>query len=168
MKEQYRIHALSAGILLGLILLQITFGRLIGIMDIQPDFVLVGLIIVALRTGQLPATIAGFATGLILDLSIGEVVGLGAFAKTWAGFIAGYFFSVDKKEITLRSPKFIVITMLVALAHNGLYLIAYFHRPDLNLLSTYVHYGLGGSLYTTAFGAICMLIMMRTGSRLRV
>jgi rod shape-determining protein MreD len=167
MKHRIGVYAAYAGILFGLILLQISFGRLIAVADIQPDFVLLGIIVIALRSGQLTATVAGFLAGLALDLYIGESVGISALAKTIAGFVAGYFFAEDMTELTIRTPKFITITALVAFTHNLVYLLAHFQRPDLSMALLVARFGIGGTVYTAAFGAICMLILMRTGTRLR-
>ena len=50
----------------------------------QLDWLLIGVFVVAVRFGQIPATVAGFAAGLLLDLYAGEVVGISALAKTVA------------------------------------------------------------------------------------
>ena len=168
MKGRYAVYAAYAGLLFGLALLQVAFGQLIAIDSVRPDFVLIGVVIIALRSGQITATSAGFLAGLVLDLSIGEVVGLGALAKTCAGFAAGYFHEDDKKDLNIRTPKLIWITAIASLIHNAIYLLAVFQRPDLDVGVLFLRFGIGGTLYTTVFGAICMLILMRTGKRIRV
>jgi rod shape-determining protein MreD len=168
MNQSYGIYAAYAGLLAVLSLVQISFGHFISISDVAPDFVLLGVIFIALRSGQLTATIAGFIAGLALDLAIGEVVGLGALAKTCAGFTAGYFFQIDMRDAILRSPRFISYTALVALLHNIVYLLAHFHRPDADIIPIVLRFAIGGVAYTAVFAAIAMLIMMRTGTRVKV
>jgi rod shape-determining protein MreD len=168
MNSRIGTYGAYAGLLLGLILLQISFGRLIAIGDVQPDFVLLGIIVIALRSGQLTATVAGFLAGLALDLYAGEVVGLGALAKTCAGFVAGYYFAADRTQVTIRRPKFVSITAIIAALHQTLYLLAHFQRPDAGVLLLLLRFGAGGTLYTAAFGAALMLILMRAGPRLKV
>ena len=80
MKAIVRMYAIDAAILFALLVLQITFGTLISIEGVGPDFMMIWLVVIALRSGQLPATLFGFASGLALDLYAGELVGLSALA----------------------------------------------------------------------------------------
>lgn len=156
------------GLLLLLIVLQILFGRLIAISGMVPDFVLIGVFVVAVRFGQIPATVAGFTAGLILDLYAGEVVGISALAKTVGGFTAGYFFEEEKADLLIRDPRFMLITFLCSLLHNVLYLLSYFTKVDFHILDLLLMHGFGAAVYTTVLSTIPVLLLSRMNRRIAI
>jgi len=77
----------------GLLLLQTTFLPLITLGGYLPDLFILYLVMVALRRGQVEATIHGFIIGLLQDVVTTQFFGLAALSKTIAGFVVGLFFS---------------------------------------------------------------------------
>jgi len=61
----------------------------ISIRGVSPDFLLIGVVSVAFFVGALPGEIIGFATGFIVDIISGGLLGLSAFFYTAAGFSVG-------------------------------------------------------------------------------
>ncbi len=92
-------------ILLSLVLLvlQTTIIRFLAVQMIVPDLILLWIVYLAVRRGQIAATTAGFLLGLAFDLLSGpdSMLGLAALSKTAAGFVAGYFYSENKITQTL-------------------------------------------------------------------
>ncbi len=154
--------------LLILIILQQTFIRYIEIYNFAPDIVLIGLFITALKLGQIPATIFGFATGLLTDLFVGEVIGISALAKTISAFIAGYFFDEEKIKTIMRTPKFIMITLACAFIHNVIYLFAYIRSVDLDILKLFLVYGVGATMYTFLISVVTVLLVAKVEQKVKV
>jgi rod shape-determining protein MreD len=61
----------------------------INIRGVNPDFVLIILAIASFLLGPMPGQIMGFATGLVLDILSGGLLGITAFTYTVIGFGVG-------------------------------------------------------------------------------
>jgi rod shape-determining protein MreD len=97
------------------ILLQTTIAQYLAVAGLSPDIALIWIVYLSLRRGQITGTVAGFCTGLVLDLLSGSdgMLGLAALSKTIGGFTAGYFFNENKTLQTLGSYRFILIILSV-------------------------------------------------------
>jgi rod shape-determining protein MreD len=155
----------AADILLSVLvlLLQTTLGRFLVIQGIVPDLVLLWVITIAIRRGQIPATIAGFSLGLALDLISGPdgVLGLAALGKTVGGFLAGYFYNENKILQTMGGYQLLLITALVALIHNLLYFFVFLQGSGLGWVTMMGRYGIPAAAYTTAIAVLPMLAYAR-------
>ena len=156
---------LAIDILLSIVIfvLQTTVVRFLAIQGIVPDIVLLWIITLAIRRGQITATIAGFLLGLALDLISGPdgVLGLSALTKTVAGFLAGYFFNENKVLQTLGGYQLLLITALVALIHNLLYFVVFLQGSGLGWFSLMGLYGIPATAYTTAMAVLPMFAYAR-------
>ncbi len=77
-----------------LLLVQAKTMTLLTLEGITPDLLVIWVVILALKEGQLTAMPWGFGIGLAFDLITGNFLGLSALTKTVAAFTAGYFFDV--------------------------------------------------------------------------
>lgn len=143
--------------------LQTTVARFLAIQGVVPDLVLLWIITIAIRRGQIPATIAGFAMGLGLDLISGPdgVLGLSALTKTIGGFLAGYFYNENKVLQTLGGFQLPLITALVSLIHNLVYFIVFLQGSGLGWVSMLGLYGIPATAYTTAISVLPMFAYAR-------
>lgn len=132
--------------------------------DISPDLPLIWVVYIAIRRGQIAGTITGFLFGLVLDaLGASEgMLGLAAFSKTLAGFIAGYFYNENKTMQTLGGYQFIVILAIASAVHNLCYFLIFLQGTTLGMGTVLLRYGLPTTLYTTAAGLIPMFGFSRT------
>jgi rod shape-determining protein MreD len=155
----------AADILLSVLVLvlQTTLVHFLAIQGIVPDLVLLWVITIAIRRGQIPATIAGFLLGLALDLISGPdgVLGLAALSKTVGGFLAGYFYSENKILQTLGGYQLVLITALVALIHNLLYFFVFLQGSGLGWAAMMIRYGIPATAYTTAIAVLPMFAYAR-------
>ena len=155
----------AADILLSVLvlLLQTTRARFLVIQGIVPDLVLLWVVTIAIRRGQIPATIAGFSLGLALDLISGPdgVLGLAALSKTVGGFLAGYFYNENKILQTMGGYQLLLITALVALIHNLLYFFVFLQGSGLGWVTMMGRYGIPAAVYTTAIAVLPMLAYAR-------
>jgi rod shape-determining protein MreD len=156
---------LVADMLLSLlfILIQTTVVRYLGVVDIFPDVPLIWLVYLAIRRGQIPATLYGFAIGLLLDLLSGPdgLLGLGALVKTAAGFLAGYFYNENKTWQTLGGYQFVAAVFVVSLVHHALYFLILLQGTSITVSQTFLRYGLPTSAYTALAALLPMLVLAR-------
>lgn len=151
------------GLSLLILLLQTTVARFLSIQGIVPDIVLLWIVYLAIRRGQITATIAGFLLGLTLDLISGPdgMVGLAAFTKTLAGFLAGYFYNENKTQQTLGGFQFIIIVVLASLVHNVIYFLLFLQGSGLVWSEMLMRHGIPATVYTVAVALLPMFAFAR-------
>jgi rod shape-determining protein MreD len=144
------------------LLLQTGVVRFLSLGGIVPDLLLLWVVVLEVRRGQIPATSAGFFLGLAQDLLSGDgMLGLSALTKTLAGFIAGYFYNENKTLQTLGSYRLLLITGLVSLVHDGLYFLIFLQGSGISWSRSLLTYGLPTTLYTLAFALIPLFAFAR-------
>jgi rod shape-determining protein MreD len=152
-------------ILLSLVflLLQTTIIRFLAVEMIVPDTVLLWIVYLAVRRGQIAATAAGFSLGLAFDLLSGpdSMLGLAALSKTVAGFVAGYFFNENKIAQTLGGYQFILIVVIASLVHNLLYFVIFLQGSGVTWSGSLLQYGIPTTAYTAALGLLPMFVFAR-------
>ncbi|MEE9289165.1 MAG: rod shape-determining protein MreD [Bacteroidota bacterium] len=144
-----------------LLLLQTKILQFLSIEGVTPDLFVIWIVYIAIKNGQAPATVAGFAIGLLLDLVTGEFVGLSALAKTLCGFTSGYFYNVNKTPQTLGSYRFLVVVFIASLVHNILYFLIFTMGTELTFSEVLIRYGVTSTLYTLALSLLPMLVFAR-------
>jgi rod shape-determining protein MreD len=148
---------------IAVLLLQTTLVKFLAIRTIVPDLVLLWIVAVAIRRGQIPATIAGFSLGLLQDLLSGPdgMLGLAAFAKTLGGFVAGYFFNENKVFVTLGSYRLLLLAAGVSVLHNILYFLILLQGSGISWSDSLLSYGFPTTLYTVGVALIPMFAFAR-------
>lgn len=154
-------HFRYALLTLVLLVLQTQVIRLLTLEGIAPDLLTIWIVYLALREGQLTATLWGFAIGLMVDLTTGNFIGLTALSKTVCGFTAGYFYNENKIPLTLGSYRFIIIVLIASLVHNTLYFIIFTQGSEVGLLRAVLQVGLATTLYTATVTLIPMFAFAR-------
>ena len=125
-RKEMQPYIRSALVIIGLLLLQTTFLPFISLGGYLPDLFIIYLVYVALRRGQIEATISGFIIGLLQDIITTQFFGLAALSKTIAGFIAGYFYNENTAEQTIGSYRYVLLVALCSIVHNFIYFIIFF------------------------------------------
>jgi rod shape-determining protein MreD len=144
-----------------LIGVQTQLMRLLTLEGITPDLLTIWIVYIALREGQLPATVWGFGIGLLFDLFSGSFLGLSTLTKTVCGFTAGYFYNENKTPLTLGSYRFIVIVLVVSFIHNVIYFVLFTQGSDIGLLSAIFRVGLATTFYTASLTLLPMFAFSR-------
>ncbi|MBI1806845.1 MAG: rod shape-determining protein MreD [Ignavibacteria bacterium] len=144
-----------------LTVIQTQLMRLLTLEGITPDILTIWIVYIALREGQLPATVWGFGIGLFFDLVTGNFVGLSALTKTICGFIAGYFYNENKTSLTLGSYRFIVIVLIVSLIHNTVYFIIFTQGSNIGLVRAVLQLGFATTCYTATLTLLPMFAFAR-------
>jgi len=147
------------------ILLQTKVMRLVAVEGVTPDILTIWVVYLALKEGQLPATLWGFGIGLLFDLATGNFLGLSALTKTISGFCSGYFFNENKTLLTLASYRFLLIVLLVSVLQNTVYFIIYAQGSDIGLFHAVFQVGLATAFYTTTWTLLPMFAFARRSLR---
>ena len=151
----------SGLIVIGLLLLQTTFIPFISLGGYLPDIFLIYLVFIALRRGQIEATISGFIIGLLQDIVTTKFFGLAALSKTIAGFTAGYFFNENTVEQTLGSYRFILLIALCSIVHDLVYFTVFFQGSEASVFFSTLELTLGTTLYTCIISFLPMFFFSR-------
>ena len=150
---------------LALLLLQTTIVPFLSLGGYLPDLLLVWLVYIALRRGQVEAAISGFAVGLLQDVTTIQFFGLAALAKTIGGFAAGYFFNENTTEETLGTYRFVLIVLLAAFIHDGVYYVIFFQGADVPTVTTTLRWSFLSSFYTASVAVLPMFFYARKYAR---
>ena len=157
-----RVASYTLGSLL-LVLLSTTLLQFLTIRDLAPDILLVWIVYIAIREGQIAGTSAGFLIGLAVDLLSGDdsMVGLSALSKTVGGFLAGYFYNENKTMQTLGGYQFLIAVGVVSLVHNVIYFLIFLQGTESRPWQIILSYGVLGALYNVATGLLPMFVVAR-------
>ena len=151
----------SALVIIGLLLLQTTFLPFAALGGYVPDLFILYLVAIALRRGQIEATISGFIIGLLPDIITTQFFGLAALSKTIAGFAAGYFFNENTVEQTLGSYRYVLLVALCSVVHNLIYFVIFFQGISSSVFISTMEYTMGTTLYTCIIGVLPMFFYSR-------
>jgi len=151
----------SVFIVIGLALLQTTFIPFISLSGYLPDLFILYLVYIALRRGQIEATISGFIIGLLQDIITIRFFGLAAFSKTVAGFAVGYFYNENMIEQTLGSYRYILLVGMCSLISNFLYFSIFFQGGENTIFFSTLESTLGMTLYSCLIGFLPMFFFSR-------
>lgn len=150
-----------SAVTLVLLIFQTTIIPFTSIANIIPDVLIIWIVYVAVKLGQIPATITGFTIGLGMDLITGQFIGLSALSKTIAGFFAGYFYNENKTDYTIGSHQFLIIVGLSSLFHNIIYFVIFVQGSEIGFWSAILRFGLFSTVYTTAVAVLPVFAFSR-------
>ncbi len=156
--QQYIRYGIATLLLL---ILQTTIIPFVSIANIIPDVLIVWIVYVAIKLGQIPATVAGFLIGIAIDLVSGHFIGLSALSKTIAGFFAGYFYNENKIDYTIGNYQFLIIVALASLFHNIIYFVIFVQGSEVGFWTAIFQFGLFSTIYTVAFAVLPMFVFSR-------
>lgn len=151
----------SSLVALALLVLQTTFIPFLSIGGFLPDIFLIWVVYVAIRRGQMEATVTGFVVGLLQDAVSMQFFGLSALTMTVAGFVAGYFFNDNSTEQTLGSYRFLTILLLSSFVHNILYYLVFLQGIQDAVITTTIEFSIFTSVYTVLLGVFPMFTFVR-------
>jgi rod shape-determining protein MreD len=150
-------------ILIILVFIQNKFIWLLSVSDynISPDIVVIFIIYIGLKNGQVEGALYGFFGGLLIDILSGSFLGLSALCYTIAGFTAGYFFRPDDEKF-LYKFNFLYVVFPCTLLSNFIYYLIYLQGLQLGLFDMTFKYILTSTVYTTIISLIFIIIPKRS------
>lgn len=96
-----------------LVLAQYALRPRLGDPRFAPDFLLIGVLFLALRTRPAVGAIAGFIVGLLTDAVASTAFGAAALATTLVGFLAGYVRNLFVADNLLVNALFVFVASWV-------------------------------------------------------
>lgn len=149
-----RDYLLPILLFIAALLIQIIIVPFISIEGIIPDLILIILVYYTLKNGQLFGTVLGSVYGLAFDLITGGIIGSTMFTKTLAGFIAGFFYNENKKDIYFTSYSFLLIVLLCSIIDSVAFTLISSFEITTNIFSLLINQGLFPAVYTTVLSTI--------------
>lgn len=150
-------------VLLVLLVLQFYLRPRIGNARISPDFLLIGLMLFAMRSGPGVGALAGFLVGLIEDTLTPARFGAGLLAHTLVGYFAAWSRAVFFADNMLVNAAFVAVGLwfrdLVVLVTSG--------TQGAQLLTELTLYSPLQALTTAAF-ALLVLVTFRSWFSIRL
>jgi len=133
------------------LVLQTTWARALEIFALKPDLVLLSLVYVALRCGEIEAVLFGFFIGFTQDIYMPADLGLNALTKSIIAFSVSY----GRTGIVSDSIQVQVGLLLgTVLLHDLIYYLGSSGVALVDVPFFWFRYGLGRALYTSAFGIL--------------
>ncbi len=150
-----------AGIGILIIIVQVLISPLLSIAGVSPDFLLIFLVWITIREGQLAGEVSGFLLGLALDILSSNILGVHALSKTVACFCVGFFFDQERIDQNIRNWPFLLLTLLAAVVNNALYYFLITRGTDMSFAEFAFRYGAVGALYTVFISIFPLLYWSR-------
>ena len=138
------------------ILLQAGVSPAIAILGCSPNFLLIPVLLISMRSGTGAGSITGFALGLFYDLMGSGTIGCMALVFTLIAFVVG----VAGESMDLLMP---IATIIVAILSSLITEIGYGIAAILTssegggVMSTMLSYSLPSSLYTAVFAVLALV-----------
>ena len=133
------------------LLFQSTFIELISIRGVQPDLLLILVVLIGLRESRSRATIIGFAIGLLQDLFATSLFGLSALAKSLVGFLV---VTIAKRRVIGNYQRITLVFILSALLQGIVFSFVLATGIEIKLLHVMFRYQLPSVIYTTIIGLV--------------
>jgi len=156
-------YIISLVIFIPLIIIQLTVIPLISIQGIIPDLILILLLFYTLQHGKMYGTVMGFVFGLLFDLISGGVLGSASFAKTFSGFIGGYFYNENTSQTFMTTYRFPLVVLLCSVIDSTLF--AFFSGADFDysMAVMFLRQGLIPAVYTAVVSSVVLLFVPKKG-----
>ncbi len=138
------------------LLLQFAVAPAICIGGIEPNFLLIPVVLVGLRSGYASGSAMGFICGLLEDFAGSEIIGCMALSMLIVGLLAGIASSV----MEIRTAPLLAITAFVAAVLNELaygLIVVLSSADSAGVLSTVVSYSAFTALYTAVMLFIALV-----------
>ncbi|RJQ55828.1 MAG: rod shape-determining protein MreD [Actinobacteria bacterium] len=84
-----KVNYQPAAVLLAAFLLQTTLAPHLRIAGVQPDFLLIVVVVYGFLEGPVVGSVCGFFAGLLQDILVMTTLGLNAVSKTVIGYVSG-------------------------------------------------------------------------------
>ncbi len=128
-----------------------------SINSVSPQLVIIFVVYLALREGQLFGMSGGFLIGLLNDLLVTHFIGYTSFVGVVAGFAAGFFFKESDIELAARTLNFAWICA-ITLAISELAALPIIASGELDYLYVFMKFTVGTTIYTSVFAMVIVFV----------
>lgn len=147
-------------------LLQCTLFKRLSFGGISPNLLLVTTTSIGFMRGEKQGLLAGFVSGLFVDIFFGDVIGLYAMIYMYIGFLNGKFSMIFYPE-DLKLP--LALITLSDLSYGMVcYIVLFLLRGRLNFPYFFFHIILPETVYTIVIGILLYPILLTLYKRLNM
>ena len=139
------------------ILVQKFLDNFASIDAVSPQLIVLFVVYIALREGQLFGMGGGFVIGLFHDLLVTHFLGFTSFMGVIAGFVAGFFYKESDIELAAKTFNFAWISA-ISLSVSELAAVPIVASGELNFLYVFLKFTLGTTVYTSVFAMIIVFV----------
>jgi len=139
------------------ILVQKFIDNFASIYAVSPQLVVLYVVYITLREGQLFGMGSGFVVGLFHDLLVTHFLGFTSFIGVIAGFVAGFFYKESDVELAAKTFNFAWISA-ISLSVSELAAVPIIASGELNFLYVFLKFTLGTTVYTSVFAMIIVFV----------
>jgi rod shape-determining protein MreD len=128
----------------------------VSLFGFSPDLVLLSVVAVGIRSGQVEATSLGFLAGFLVDLQNPDMMGVNALADSIIGFAVGYGRIGIVAEDRLVQG---LIVLVAGLLHDLLFFgFTSISRPA-DIFPQVIRYGIGTAIYSAVLAVVISLAL---------
>ena len=115
---EIKTYIQNIAIIIALIIIQVKFSDLYSVNDIKPDLLLVFLLRQSIKySSPTRSLVRGFLSGMVIDLLVGDVIGVSSLIYSVTGFFTSYYkrnkgYLALSNKITLFSIMFTVSSLI--------------------------------------------------------
>ncbi|HEY9166805.1 MAG TPA: rod shape-determining protein MreD [Candidatus Kryptonia bacterium] len=124
---------------------------------VSPQLVILFVVFLSLREGQLNGMCGGFVIGIFHDLLATHFLGITSFIGVIAGFVAGFFYKESDIELAARTFSFAWISA-ITLFVSELVALPIIAAGELNYVYVFLKFTLGTTVYTSVFAMIIVFV----------
>jgi len=136
---------------------QIWVSEFFSIVNIHPDFSIIVILYISVKSGRLVGLSFGFIIGLLIDISSSSAfLGLTPLTYTSVGYFCGF---LDGKYGKLNKLHFTLIWVSIVFLQFFIFSIVYHQNLLINNLDDFIVKWMFMSLYTLVFLAIMQIII---------
>ncbi len=147
-------------------LLQCTLFKRLSFGGISPNLLLITTTSIGFMRGEKQGLLAGFVSGLFVDIFFGDVIGLYAMIYMYIGFLNGKFSMIFYPE-DLKLP--LALITLSDLSYGMVcYIVLFLLRGRLNFPYFFFHIILPETVYTIVMGILLYPILLTLYKRLNM
>ncbi len=139
------------------IVLQKFLDNFAAVGSVSPQLVLLFVIFLSLREGQLVGTAGGFVVGLVNDILVTHFIGFTCFVGVLAGFISGFFYRESEVDMVGRTLNFAWISA-VTMFLTELVALPIIAAGELNFFYVFLKFTFGTTVYTSVFAMIIVFV----------
>lgn len=134
---------------------QLVIAPKVAVLGIEPDFLVLLLVILALRTGAGGGALIGFGIGILQGLVVPETLGMDALAKC----IVGWFVGKVAPKLALEGPLlYFGLPAVALLAHDLIYLVCLTRLDVVRLAEIFALRSVPIAIYTGVLSVVVGLV----------
>jgi rod shape-determining protein MreD len=141
--------------------LQASVAHRIAIGPVEPDFIVICVVLFGLQHGPIGGSLFGFLVGLIVDLGNPGSLGVNALAKTVLGYGSGRLGAATSPGVLVL----FIVFFVASFAHDVIYLLVFMWPHLGNAFITIFTMALPSALYTAVAGILVERLLALLGAK---